>query len=98
VVHGFERDERQPLVDRELRQFLVLNAVRPPPQDLSISHPGEITEYRLGLQQDVALLDQLLARPEAADPRAQLIVADAESGTVTLFEEDAVPHVFRDAA
>src|SRR5660397_152834 len=34
VVHRLEGDQCEPLVDGELRQLLVLHAVRPPPEDL----------------------------------------------------------------
>jgi hypothetical protein len=46
-----------------------------------------------GLQDDVALLDELLAGPEAGDPALELVVRQAEAVPVAAFEVDALPEV-----
>jgi hypothetical protein len=43
------------------------------------------------LQDEVALLDQLLAGPEAGDPALELVVGQAEAVPVATFEVDALP-------
>ena len=69
--------------------------MRPPPQDLPNAQPGEVAEQRLGLQDDVALLDELLASPEASDRALQLVVGHAEAVPVAMFEVDTVPEIIR---
>ena len=81
------------LVDGDLGEFLVLHAVRPTPEDLPDAQRGDVAEQRLGLQDDVALLDELLAGPEPGDPALQLVVGQAEAVPVAMFEVDAVPEV-----
>ena len=71
----------------------VLHAVRPPPEDLPDAQLGDVAEQRLGLQDDVALLDELLAGPEAGDPALELVVGHAEAVPVATFEVDALPQV-----
>ncbi len=61
VVHCFPCDQRQPAVYCELSDCLVLDAVRPAPQDLPPMELGEVLLHRLGLKYHVALLDQLRA-------------------------------------
>ena len=93
VVHRLEGDQRELLVDGDLRELLVLHAVRPTPEDLPDAQLGDVAEQRLGLQDDVALLDELLAGPEAGDPALELVVGQAEALPVAMFEVDAVPEV-----
>ena len=95
MVHRLECDHGELLVDGELREFFVLHTVRPPPQNLPNAQPGDVAEQRLGLQDDVALLDELLASPEAGDPALQLVVGHAETLPVATFEVDAVPEIIR---
>ena len=95
MVHRLECDHSELLVDGELREFLVLHAVRPPPQDLPNAQPGDVAEQRLGLQDDLAHLDELLACPEAGDQALQLVVGHAEAVPVAMFEVDTVPEIIR---
>ena len=44
VVHRLECDQRELQVDGDLREFLVLHAVRPPPENLPDAHLGDVTE------------------------------------------------------
>jgi hypothetical protein len=68
VVHRLEGDQGELVVDGDLGELRVLHAVGPPPQDLPGAQLGDLAEQRLGLQDDVALLDELLAGPEAGNP------------------------------
>ena len=70
VVHRLERDDRQPLVDRELRHPRVLHQVRPAPQHLAVAELPQVLELGLGQQHDIGCRDDLLARREAPDERA----------------------------
>ena len=93
VVHRLEGDQCELLVDGHLREYLVLHAVRPPPEDLPDTHFGDVAEQRLGLQNDVALLDELLTSSEACDPALELVVGHAVAIPVATFEVDARPEV-----
>jgi hypothetical protein len=45
------------------------------------------------LQDDLALLDQLLAGPEAGDPALELVLGAAKAVPVAKFEVNALPQV-----
>ena len=71
VVHGLQAShgQRQMIVDGELGDGLVLDAVRPPPQHLPYSEVGQVIGGRLGQEDDIALLDSAaLAICDAARP------------------------------
>jgi hypothetical protein len=61
VVHRLEGDERQPPFHGQLRELLVLDAVRPAPQHLTFAQLRDVVGDRLEQQDDVALRDELLA-------------------------------------
>ena len=96
VVHGLERDQVEPLVDRELGESRVLHAVRPAPQGLSLAELGDVLEQRFGQHDDVAPGDQLRARQEARHEGGQLLVRHAERLAVTALQVDAVSEIGRD--
>jgi hypothetical protein len=74
VVHGLEGDQRQPLIDSDLGDRGVLNAVWPAPEDLSFAHCLEIVRHGFGEHDDLPLREELLARLDSADQRPQLFV------------------------
>ena len=96
VVHRLERDQRKTAVDAQLGDFLVLNTMRPAPQDLSRSHLFEVGCLRLGEQDDIAVREQLGTGPKPRDATGELLVADAEVLSVTSLQIDASPQVGSD--
>ena len=96
VIHRLECDERELPVDGHLRELLVLHAVRPSPEHLPDTQRGDVAEQRLGLQEDVALLDELLTGPEAGDPALQPVVGHAVAIPVSLLEVHVPPEVLGD--
>ncbi len=97
MVHRLEGDQGEPSVDGQLGERLVLHAVRPAPQDLTLAQLGHVAVQRLGLQDDVALGDQLLVAAHAGDELAQVVVADAEPLAVAGLEVHPLPQVGRHA-
>jgi hypothetical protein len=93
VVHRLKGDQGQLVVDGDLGELLVLHAVGPAPQDLPEAQLGDVAEHRLGLQDDVALGNQLLVGPDAGDPALELVVGEAEAVPVASFEVDALAQV-----
>jgi hypothetical protein len=93
MVHGLERDQRERPVDGYLGELRVLHAVRPAPEDLPDPQLGDVAQQRLGLQDDVALLDELLVGPKTGDRSLELIVGHAEAVPVAAFEIDALSQV-----
>ncbi len=89
VVHRLEGDQGQPPVDRDLGEPLVLDAVRPAPENLPLAEIDEFGRERLGQQHDIAFGEELLPRAEAADHGRQVRVGDAEALRVTVFKKDA---------
>jgi hypothetical protein len=71
--------------------------VRPAPQDLAGSERLEVLGERLGEDEDVALLAELLARAHAAELGRELLVGDSEALPVALLGEDAAPQLGVDA-
>jgi hypothetical protein len=59
------------LVDRELGDGPVLDAVRPAPEDLPVAEFGEVFGLRLGQEDDVGLCPQLRPRDDAHHQRLQ---------------------------
>ena len=68
VVHGLERDQREVAIDGHLGELRVLDAVRPPPQDLAVTQVRQILRERFGQQEDVVVLDQLLPGAQTRPP------------------------------
>ena len=66
VVHGLEGDQRELLVDRQLGDGPVLDAVRPAPEDLPVPEFGQVLGLRLGQEDDVGFGQQLLSRARCA--------------------------------
>jgi hypothetical protein len=93
VVHRFESDQGQASVDGQLRDLLVLHAVRPAPQDLPVAQFGEVLRQRFEQQDDVAVVDQLFAWEEPGDVWCQLLVRYPEVVAVAAFEVDVRPQV-----
>gem|GEM_PF-4410293 len=62
VVHGFEGDECELLVDGQLGDGTVLDTVRPAPEDLAVAQFGEVFRLRLGQEHDVGLRQQRFLR------------------------------------
>jgi hypothetical protein len=58
VVHGFECDQGQLLVNGQLRDGAVLDAVRPAPEDLPVPQFGQVRRLRLGQEYDVGSRQQ----------------------------------------
>jgi hypothetical protein len=59
MVHGLERDQRQPPIDGDLGQGGVLHAMRPSPEDLSHIEFRQIFGLYFGQQNDVATREEL---------------------------------------
>ncbi len=93
VVHRLEGDQRQPPVDAQLGDLLVLHAVRPAPQDLPFPQAGQILGQRLGQQDDIAAGDELITGPQAGDHGRQLLVGHPELIAVTALEVQALAQV-----
>ncbi len=83
VVHRLKRDQRQPPVDGHLRDLLVLHAVRPSPQHLTLPELREILRQRLGEQDDIALRDELGTGAQTGDMRRQPLIGYAETPAVS---------------
>ncbi len=96
VVHGFEGDQRQPPLDAQLGDCLVLDAMRPPPQDLPVSHLLQVRQLRLRQQEDIAFREELRTCPQPRDVWPELLVGHAETLTVTTLKVDAIPKVSGD--
>ena len=58
VVHRLKGDQRQPPLDAQLGDLLVLHTMRPAPQDLPIPHLREVLGLRLGQQDDIAFREE----------------------------------------
>lgn len=65
VVHRLEGNQREFLVDRQLGDGRVLDAVRPSPEDLPVPELGEIFGLRFRQQHDVGVGQQLRPWGEA---------------------------------
>jgi hypothetical protein len=96
VVHGLPRDEREALVDGELRDGPILDAVRPAPEHLPVAEVGEVGGERLRQRDDVGGGDDRLARVDGADERGELRVWDAEALAVSVLEHDRRPQILVD--
>lgn len=91
AIHGLPRNQRQPTIDRHLRERLVLNAVRPPPQNLARRQLHQIPQHRLAKQHHVALGHQLLARAHPGHVLGEPSIRGAEAFTVAVLGEHAAP-------
>jgi hypothetical protein len=76
------------VVDAQLGDGVVLDAVRPAPQHLALPQFGDVVFGGLGQDDHVASRDQLLPRPQAGHRPGELRVSYAEPLTVTALEED----------
>ena len=72
VVHGLPRDEREALVDGELRDLGILHAVRPAPQHLALPQGLHVGGLRLGQQHDVGPVENLCPIEHAAHEGLEL--------------------------
>ena len=61
MVHLLPGDQRQPALDGDLRDLLVLHAVHPSPEHGALGQLEQVRRHRLRDQQHVARLDQLIA-------------------------------------
>src|ERR1035441_7699863 len=96
VIHRLEGDQRQPAVDADLGDLLVLDAMRPAPQHLSLPPRQQVLWLRLGKQDDIAFRDELVTRAKAGDKWRQLFVRNAETVAVTALEIDTFSQVSLD--
>ncbi len=97
VVHGLERDQGELLVDGELSDVTVLYAVRPAPEDLSVTELSQVTRLRLGQQDDVSSQDELLPGADPGHQGFELLVGQPEPVAVPALEDDAVAESRMDA-
>ena len=97
VVHRLEGDQRELLVDGQLGDGAVLDAVRPAPEDLAIAQRGEVFGLRLGQQDDVGVGDEFFARTHASDEGSRWLSAKPNPLAVTRFEDDRLPQLRIDA-
>jgi len=97
VVHGLEGDQREFLVDRQLGDGPVLDAVRPAPQDLPVPELGQVLGLRLGQEDDVGFRQQLLSGRDAPHEGCKIGVGPAEALAVASLEDQPVPDLRRDA-
>ena len=93
VVHCLERDQRQPPVDAQLGDLLVLDTMRPAPQDLPLPHLREVQWLRLGQQDDIAFREELLTGAKPCHAGRELLVGHAETLTVAALKVDAFPQI-----
>ncbi len=93
VVHGLERDEREPFVDGELGHLAVLDTMRPSPQHLPVAKVAQVAVLRFRQQDHVRFRDHLLAGSDRPDVGTQLIIREAEPKSVPVFEHDRRPQV-----
>ena len=84
VVHGLEGDQREFLVDRQLGDGPVLDAVRPAPEDLPVAEFGQVLGLRLGQEDDVGVRQQLLSRRDAPHEGRELGVGHGRSARRSL--------------
>ena len=70
--------------------------MRPPPQDLSVSHLLQVRQLRLRQQDDIAFREELRTCPQPRDVWPELLVGHAETLTVTTLKVDAIPKVSGD--
>src|SRR6185437_14376867 len=91
VVYRLKGDQRQPLVDAQLGNLLVLHAMRPAPQDLPLAHLRKVARLRLREQDDVAFRQQLIPGTKPSETGRQLPVGHAEALAVSAFEIDVLP-------
>lgn len=97
VVHGLEGDQRELLVDGQLGDGAVLDAVRPTPEDLAVAEFRQVLRLRLGQQDDVGVGNDLAAGGNPSHEGGQMGVRNAEPFTVALFEDDVPPQLGCDA-
>ena len=97
VVHRLEGDQRELLVDGQLGDGPVLDAVRPAPEDLPVAELGQVLGLRLGQEDDVGFRQQLRARGDAPHQRRQLGVGNAEALAVAFLEDQLLPEFRGDA-
>ena len=97
VVHRLEGDQRELLVDRQLGDGPVLDAVRPAPEDLPVAQFGQVLGLRLGQEDDVGLGQYLRAGGDAPHERRQLGVRDAETLAVAFLQDQLLPEFRGDA-
>lgn len=88
VVHRFEGDEGEPLVDRQLRDLGVLHAVGPAPHRLPVAKREQIDRLHLGQKDHLAALDQLGAAENSSHVRSQVVIRHVEFGSVAGLDEE----------
>ena len=98
VVHGLPCDQRELLVNRDLRQFGVLNSMRPAPHDLPVPQCVQVLQRGLGQQHDVCGGDDLLAARyrRQLDPSETLAVPGLEHHALAQIRFDALDVVRMD--
>ena len=85
MVHGLKGDQRQLLVNGELGDGPVLDAVRPAPQNLPVLQLCKIFSLRLGQEHDVGLRYDLLSGGHRAHQGGQHVVGHAKTGPISGF-------------
>jgi hypothetical protein len=96
VVHCLERDKREPPVDTQLGDLLVLDTMRPAPQHLPFPHPFEVRWLWLGQQDDIAFRDELRTGAKPCDAGRKTLVGYTETLTVAVLKVDAFPQISSD--
>lgn len=77
------------MINGDLRQLPVLNAVWPSPERLTDTQLGDVVEHRFGLQNDITFGDQLFSCAEPGEHTFEVVVGKSEILAVAVFEVDA---------
>jgi hypothetical protein len=93
VVHRLKGDQGEPPLDAQLGDLLVLDTMRPAPQDLPDPHLRQVLGLRLGQQDDIAFREELFAGTEPGHTRCELVIGYAELLAVAALKIDAFPQV-----
>ena len=96
VVHRLPRYEGQSVVDRDLGERLVLDGMRPPPQDLTAPQGIDVTQDRLRLQDDVGDGQDLVARQNSFHELGQVLIRHTEPSAIPLLQDDVLSQVLID--
>ena len=97
VVHRFEGDEGEALVDRGLCQLGVLHTVGPPPEGATGRDLGHVRCLGLGEQEDIGGLDDLRPLCDPAHTRLHVPGFELEVRSVPAFDDHPRPDVRIDA-
>ena len=96
VVHCLPRDECEFPVDGNLGEVVVLDGVRPTPQDLPGTHAFKITQKWLGQKNHVCLLQYLLAGGHSTHILGEMLIREPEAETVPMLQHNSFAEVFVD--